>query len=113
MQNSGDAADLYLELLSIFVADYCDFIRNFVHRVSAGEWADARRLAHTLKSVTGVLGITQVRASAEQLELACKQQSAETIRERLAVLEIELSSVLGALQRFFASETCLHGIAID
>lgn len=103
MHNSGGMGDLYLELLATFVVDYADFGRNFARHVSDGEWDDARRLAHTLKGVASMLGIASLRTSAESLEVVCKLKCAETALQQLEVVTVELSSMLAALQRFFAN----------
>lgn len=101
MQNADGMRELYLELLEMFVVDYADFSRDFMRHLSCEAWEDALRLAHTLKGVTGVLGISGV--SAQALEIACKQKNSETALQRLTVVAEELSPLLAALQRFFAN----------
>ena len=67
---------LYLSLLGRFVAGNRDFPDRFAASLAAGDWASAERLAHTLKGGAAQVGASAVRATAEQIELACRAHAA-------------------------------------
>ena len=66
----GDDA-MYRRMLKKFVLAQQDFPAPFLEALAAGDVPAIRRLAHTLKSLTGTLGAHGVERAAQALELAC------------------------------------------
>jgi PAS domain S-box-containing protein len=69
---------LYLRLLKRFRDSYQGpdqgSVQSLRRALEQGDWAEASRLAHSLKGVAGNLGISQVQRLAAELEQACREQ---------------------------------------
>lgn len=62
---------LYIRLLGKFTANYDNFTEKFNTALN-NDIEEAVRLAHTLKSNAGSLGVPEVQQSALALEMACR-----------------------------------------
>ncbi len=87
---------LYTRLLKRFATEYRDFPSNFQVARSAGDWQTQARLAHTLKGVSGNLGISDLQTAAHDLQLACEARSAK-IEEKFALVSARLEFVMQGL----------------
>jgi len=93
----GDAL-LYDALLEMFRKDQQDFLPNFVRARDGAHWAEAQRLAHSLKAVASTIGARTLADLAEDLERACAQvDDAALIDRLLRAVDAELSAVLSGL----------------
>ncbi|WP_018409840.1 response regulator [Methyloversatilis thermotolerans] len=76
---------LYRRLLRGFVRGQADFIIQFTEAMAAGERETARRLAHTLRGLTGTLGAQPLHELASELETRIADNaSAEVVTGLLA-----------------------------
>jgi len=66
-----------LPLLARFIERTSGQLENFRALVLSGNWADARRDAHTIKGAAGSMGGQELSKAAGDLELACINASAE------------------------------------
>lgn len=82
---------LYCKMLTRFLEKYQTFIMEFEQHLAQQEWADAKRLNHTLKSIAATLGMTNLSKMAAELEADCSQQDVK------AELAFELESILSGL----------------
>ncbi|MFX9684457.1 Hpt domain-containing protein, partial [Acinetobacter baumannii] len=82
---------VYRRLLGRFRDSYQDFAADFEQAMAAGDDRATIRLAHTLKSVAGTLGATEVQAAAADLEQCCERHAEP------AALRRALGQVLGSL----------------
>ncbi|MFM8333105.1 MAG: response regulator, partial [Candidatus Methylumidiphilus sp.] len=93
----------YLRLLDMFQHHHADDAAVLRAHLAAGERADARRVAHTLKGLAATLGCVALRRHAEALEHALRQETPGAEPAALAVLidavEMELAGLLAALRR--------------
>ena len=84
---ANDKLPLLLKMLQIFQETHGrTFAPSFATAMNAGNWDDARRLAHTLKTGARLIGAVRLGEYAETLEIACKtinQAEAETIYSAL------------------------------
>ncbi|WAR46366.1 PAS domain S-box protein [Methylomonas rapida] len=74
----------YLSLLGRFVREHGNDVAGACERYAAADYEEARRLAHTLKSVSATLGAGSVRAAAAELEQAILARREQADMERLA-----------------------------
>ncbi|MFZ2162497.1 MAG: PAS domain S-box protein [Sideroxyarcus sp.] len=97
--------DIYLRLLRQFGTDHGDDVARLRERISAGEWDEAGRLAHTLKGSSGNLGATGVQGLAAKLEEAIKDgRDAVTIGRLGNTLEIGLQELVAGIRKALPQE---------
>ena len=89
---------LYLRLLRKFVSGQADLPARLAAALAAGDWAQAERLAHTLKGVAAQLGALPLRDLAERLELALRERQAPALIEPLRqAIEHSLPALVAAI----------------
>jgi two-component system sensor histidine kinase/response regulator len=103
LRRAGNKHALYRQMLAMFANDFADCQRTFSHHLANGQWAEAERLAHTLKGLAGTLGANEVQVLAGDLEAACKDKHGAAVAV-LDKLMPSLSPLLAALLEFFAEE---------
>lgn len=90
---------LYRRLLGMFRDRESGFAGNFRAACAAGDMAQAARLAHDLKSVSGTLGAMPLCSAAEALELACRQGAqGDEVESLLDVVRTRLDPVMQGLR---------------
>ncbi|MFA7240210.1 MAG: response regulator [Sulfuricellaceae bacterium] len=104
LRRAGNKPKLYLQMLAMFAGDYADCNNTFTHYFANAQWAEAERLAHTLKGLAGTLGANDVQPLAGDLERHCKARQADAADAALAALMPLLAPLLAALQQHFAGE---------
>ncbi|QHW31601.1 response regulator [Paenibacillus rhizovicinus] len=72
LQRVNGKRDILTHMLKLFLKDYRTFEERLYETVDAGDYATARRMAHTLKGVAGNLSADELSASAHRLELQLK-----------------------------------------
>ena len=72
-----DDEETILPLLARFIERTSGQLENFQALMTSGNWADARRDAHTIKGTAGSMGGQELSKTAAVLELACINASAE------------------------------------
>ncbi|MBU0750819.1 MAG: PAS domain S-box protein [Gammaproteobacteria bacterium] len=88
----------YLRLLRRFAAEQGETIASVRERLAAGDHAEARRLAHSLKGSSGNLGLTGVQHPAANLEAAIKEdRDADVVAALANIVEIELRRIAAAI----------------
>jgi len=92
----GDRA-LYMQLLRRFRQDYQQAATRIRQALEAGQVEPGRRLAHTLKGATGMIGAQQAHTAAQTLEASCQQGSTPCM-EALASLEQAMGTLLGMIE---------------
>jgi two-component system, sensor histidine kinase and response regulator len=83
--------NLYLKLLRQFVDQQSDAPSQIAEQLQAGDLATAERTAHTVKGIAANLSITEVQASAGDLEKAIREKANPV---RLEALRQQFSDVL-------------------
>jgi CheY-like chemotaxis protein len=97
---------LYLSLLRKFVAGQKSFAVEIRKAMEDNLWESAERLAHTLKSVSGTIGATDLQQMAEQLETAIKERLAHAeIDARLDQLKVLLEDLVNQLEQQLPADT--------
>jgi two-component system, sensor histidine kinase and response regulator len=64
---------LYLTVLDKFISEQENTLSEILKALENKDWPTAERLAHTLKSVAGLIGANSIQQQAEQLESALRQ----------------------------------------
>ncbi len=94
----GGNRRLYRDLLIKFRTGYADAATQIGERMENGALDEARRLAHSIKSVAGNLGAEDLSGAAGDLESAVFQDGADASPRAIDVFARELQQVVSALQ---------------
>jgi PAS domain S-box-containing protein len=95
--NSGGEEALYHQILICFKEDHADDYQKIRAALEAGDVSLGYRLAHGLKSNAALIGATELRRSAFELERALAHKNIINARQRLPKLETELGAVMKEL----------------
>ena len=94
---SGKVA-LYRKLLKMFLAGQGDFVLRFDEAMRRLDWAEMRRIAHSLKGVAGTIGAGVLYEVAADLEVACKKEGdLQEVEYCLALVSAQLLRVLNGI----------------
>ncbi|MDR1397591.1 MAG: response regulator [Desulfarculales bacterium] len=88
---------LYQRLLGDFLKNNRGFYRELGEALDAGNATGARRMVHTLKNVSGLIGAGRLRLAASALEKSLAEGRADCGREQMRALETALNEVLEEL----------------
>jgi PAS domain S-box-containing protein len=95
--------DLYMSLLQRFAADQKNAPAQIAQAIRDSQSSVAERLVHTLKSVSGTIGATEVQQAAENLEAALLEKlPAGSVADRLAVLSDRVAAIVAGLEKLSA-----------
>ncbi|MTW19503.1 PAS domain S-box protein [Allochromatium palmeri] len=110
----GGRADVYVRLLRTFAAHHGEDGARLRASLRQGERETARRLAHTLKGVTGNLGATRLPTLAADLEHGLKQAAPESELEALIQrLESELDTLIQDIGRHLPAPDAAPMVEVD
>jgi CheY-like chemotaxis protein len=82
----GDTT-LYQEMMQMFLNQNADDLSRLKQLIQTRNPADAHRVVHTLKGLSGTLGLSRLQQQASELDQALKNQAFETIPGLLIPLE--------------------------
>ena len=85
---------LYLSLLASFAASRADTALQIRNALAHGELVQAKRIAHTLKSVAGAIGAKELSVAAAALEQAIAMPDQDSLPKKLAEFERHLMVVV-------------------
>lgn len=88
---------LYDEIVNAFKKDHRADYEKITQALAAGDYALAHRIAHTLKSVAGLIGADNLRKAALSVEKVLVNGSAAPNAELLAGLKREFAGLMAAL----------------
>ncbi|OYY74071.1 MAG: hypothetical protein B7Y40_06550 [Gammaproteobacteria bacterium 28-57-27] len=104
----------YTCLLRRYAASHAGDMTQLRERMSEGAWDEARRIAHTLKGVSGNLGATTVQHLAAELETAIKNGGDVAQIETLAgTVDDELQRLAVAILATLPEEAPAASVAVD
>ncbi len=92
--------ELGREMVRSFLEETPGQIEQLVQALDAGDFEEARRLAHGLKGSASFLSIEGIRQAAFQVEQATKQKDPQTARAHLQHLQQEWNRVRPALEEY-------------
>ncbi len=93
----GGNTKLYLKLLNDYATGYKSFIEDIRAAISEQKFEEARRLAHTLKGVSGNISADEVFSISEQLEKALTATPPEECNQLLEKLSVALHSLIDSI----------------
>lgn len=98
-------SELLRKLIVNFGKSYAHVAPDLSKMIDAGETAEARRAAHTLKGVAGSLELPGVQAIAADIERAIATGELEGILAKIDALALEIAPAIAAAERLFPPQT--------
>jgi len=100
----------YERLLRLYADSHHTDMALLRERFAAGEYEEARRIAHSLKGASGSLGAEGVRTLATELELAIRNSASNSEIERLSIrVEETHNELVAALHSALTTSASLSG----
>jgi PAS domain S-box-containing protein len=99
LKNSADDEALYRQLRVNFLEDHASDGERIAEALRAGNRVDARRLAHTLKGTSGLIGAPELREAAFEIEQTLAGSDLDPTADQMCKLDGKLSVVLDELRR--------------
>jgi two-component system sensor histidine kinase/response regulator len=103
MANLGEDAELYAQVLAVFLDDAPNQLVSLDAALAIGDYQTASRAAHSLKGTSATLGADRLSAQALKMEKACKGGDKEMITAIDADFRAELHASLAAMKDYLAS----------
>jgi signal transduction histidine kinase/DNA-binding NarL/FixJ family response regulator/HPt (histidine-containing phosphotransfer) domain-containing protein len=97
IRRAGGDETLYGQICASFLRDHGGDFAGIRDALEAGDLSGAHRLAHTLKSVAGLIGAGPLRRTAMELEESLVRENVEDARGQLKFLERNLEAVKAEL----------------
>lgn len=107
----GGNVKLYRQLLKSFAKEQVHFIQNYRNRVVENDFEGAKRLCHTLKGISGTLGMEELSALAAQAELSHHPIAKDA--PLLEAIDIKIRSLSAIIQALVEHIEPLGTISID
>jgi two-component system sensor histidine kinase/response regulator len=98
-------AKLYRSLLSQFVEQQADAVFRISASVERQDFGLAERLMHTLKGVSGNLGVRTINEMAAELEISLRNRDVRSLDAGLPRLSIELARTMEAIRNSLAADS--------
>ncbi|MCP4119619.1 MAG: response regulator [Desulfobacteraceae bacterium] len=99
LQRVGGAWDVYVGILNKFCQLYKGFSRRIRQMAGAGDFANARIQAHSLKGAAGNVAAEELRLGAKKLENACFEKDAQAVAKVLPMIETAFDMVVSSLEK--------------
>ncbi len=114
LRRANGKPKVYLEMLRLFVRNQKDLETQLQAALNAGDYAQAERLAHTCKGVSGSLGAADLQLHAGQLEGALRKRVPMDTVQMLALAVVQpLHALLTQLQRRLPTAVVAQPLAVD
>ncbi len=114
LRRANGKPKVYLEMLRLFVRNQKDMETQLQAALNAADYAQAERLAHTCKGVSGSLGASELQAHAGQLEDALRRRVPIDMVQLLALAVVQpLHALLTQLQRRLPAAVVAPPVAVD
>jgi len=105
LKNLNGNSSAYSRLLHQFVAQHCDDSAKIMDHLKNSQEQDASRLAHSLKGVSGTLGLQKVAEISQKLESALKREDQKSGSPAVNSLLNELTTTLSIFSRTMTQKT--------
>jgi len=97
LQRLGGNRDLFFRLLRLFRADYAGSVKSIRAALAQGDFDLARRLAHSLKGVSGQISAKALSESARTLEACILEKDLQRLEGLIENTERELAIIVSSL----------------
>ena len=104
IRNLGGDADLYAQIVQIFLDDTAGQITSLDTALASGDFVTARRAAHSIKGTSASLGAELLRHAALAMEKACEAADRDAIAAVDPAFRAEISASCAALREFLQQE---------
>ncbi|MES9956067.1 MAG: response regulator [Sedimenticola sp.] len=95
----GGNLKLYMQLLKKFKKNQAGAADEVVHSLEAGDLDTARRIAHTLKGVSGNLGARRLFEAARDLDECIKKDDESCVQRQMPEVREAMGQILGAIEK--------------
>ncbi|MES9936594.1 MAG: response regulator [Sedimenticola sp.] len=95
----GGNLKLYMQLLKKFRKNQAGAADEVVHSLEAGDLDTARRIAHTLKGVSGNLGARRLFEAARDLEECIKKDDESCVQRQMPEVREAMGQILEAIEK--------------
>ncbi|MCL2185309.1 MAG: PAS domain-containing protein [Treponema sp.] len=102
--------DFSKKIILLFLNDNLNKFEEITKELEAGNFKEAHRLAHSLKSNAAQIGKTLLQQAAANIESRLKDGINQVSEEQLKILEAELSAVLNEYKPFLEEESQRKGV---
>jgi len=99
LQRLGGNQALYLRLLHLFRSDYAGTVDEIRQALACAEIDKARRLAHSLKGVSGQISAKELSDAARVLEQSIAENDTAHLESNLARAQAQLERIMMSLAR--------------
>ena len=82
----GLPEDVIIELLNKFASDYAELPTRIQELVDGDDLDGVREVAHTLKGVSGSLGLLEISETASKIEMTAKTKNSVSVQEQIPIL---------------------------
>lgn len=89
---------VYQKLLNRFSDGHQHFASELKTRAVNGEWAEAQRMAHTMKGLAGTLGMINLQGISQDLESSVQKKDLDELRQKVRQLSDELERILRSIR---------------
>jgi PAS domain S-box-containing protein len=110
MSRLGNNRDLYLGLLTKFVRDYSDAVTVIKKALDKADVDSARRLAHSVKGISGNIGALDVHQAASLLESVIAEGKTQLYGEHLSRFDEAMQIALNAMSEITAQYSCTEQV---
>ena len=96
LDNLGGNAELFEELVGVFVEEHCEQAQAIARAAAGGEWKRVNALAHGLKGAAATLGALQISEIAQRIEHAAREpaQDADVVGLDAEALGLAIAEVV-------------------
>jgi CheY-like chemotaxis protein len=94
----AEEEEQYMELVTSFIKSNQTTINDINYAIGSGDLKLAHRLAHTLKGVAGIVGMTALVEAAQTVEHSLLAGKQESLDRQIIILENELNKALDELK---------------
>jgi signal transduction histidine kinase/DNA-binding response OmpR family regulator/HPt (histidine-containing phosphotransfer) domain-containing protein len=99
----GNNKSLYLDLLGNFQRDYKNAVQQIKNALNNNVHESAQRLAHSIKGVSGNIGVLEVQKAAANLETAIRDKKTGGLNDLIDEFDKHLGVALKSMQHLYST----------
>jgi PAS domain S-box-containing protein len=104
LQHVNGNIKLYYKLLSSYVESNKNVVELLKSKINEETWEEAVRIAHTLKSVSGSIGVKEISEISQTIEFNLQNKNIEGIEDLLNSLDNIVCKVIQDIESMFSSK---------
>ncbi len=99
LKNTGGNRELYLGLLAKFAQEQKNIVQEIEEALISNDYTRAKRLAHTIKGLSGSIGAHDLQLSCENLESGLNNINSEKTPSLLEAMKHELTGAIDSINK--------------